>query len=304
MSEKNKMVFLTGATGFLGSRVAEALLEAGYGVVALKRKTSRMERCVAYRERIAWVDLDDESWPEAVRERQPQVFIHSAWAGVGAADRNDWDLQFINLIFFSRLLQLARDCGAKQWVAFGSQAEYGHIDGRVDESHPCQPITVYGTIKLAALALLEGFARLHALNYVWLRLFSIYGPGESEAWFIPSLVKNFSLGRAPALTGCEQRYDYLHVNDFAAGVIAVLARPEAAGVFNFSSNAAICLREVVQLVRQYTGSRVEPEFGALPYRPNQSMHLEGDSTRFYRTFGFSPRLTMREGLRCMIEARP
>ena len=217
-----------------------------------------------------------------------------------AAGRDDWKLQSTNLKLFADLLHIAGNASLKHFVALGSQAEYGFINGRVDETHPCRPDTAYGATKLAALALLEGCARQKKTAYAWLRLFSVYGPGEGEAWFIPNLIRRMKLGQSPQLSGCEQRYDYLHVHDLAAALLAVLRHPETSGVFNLSSNASLPLKEVVQLVKEYTGCRAEPELGALPYRLGQSMHMEGDSTRFYRTFAFQPKITLAEGLRAMI----
>ena len=80
-------------------------------------------------------------------------------------------------------------------------------------------------------------------------------------------------------------------------MVAVLRRPEKSGVFNLSSNTSLPLKQMVQLIREYTGCPAEPAFGALPYRPGQSMHMEGDSTRFNQTFAFQPQISIAEGLR-------
>lgn len=111
-------------------------------------------------------------------------------------------------------------------------------------------------------------------------------------------------GHAPRLTGCEQRCDYLHVHDLASAVLAVLRQPGKHGVFNLGSNTSLPLKQIVELIREYTGCRVAPVFGALPYRPGQSMHLEGDSTRFYETFTFRPQVTIIKGLRQLVAETP
>jgi nucleoside-diphosphate-sugar epimerase len=296
---RGRQIFVTGGTGFIGSHVCRALIQAGHSIICLKRKTSSLDRCVDFRERAQWVDHDSGSWAQAVIASKPRALIHCAWAGVTAAERDDWKIQGENIALFLELLRVAEAAGVKQFIALGSQAEYGPIQGRVNEAHPCRPATAYGIAKLACLALLEGFARQRKMSHAWLRLFSIYGPGEGSQWFIPSLVRQMKAGQAPQLTGCEQRYDYLHVHDLASAVLAVLRRPGSGGVFNLSSNASMPLKQVVQLIKESAGGRVEPVFGALPYRPGQSMHVEGDSTRFYETFAFTPQVTIVEGLRAL-----
>jgi len=285
-------IFLTGATGFIGSYIGSALSEAGHELLCLRRKTSDLRRCSAYAEKVSWTDSDSEwaAW-------RPQAIVHAAWSGVTAAERDDDKLQAANVDFFSRLLRTSAAAGTKRFVALGSAAEYGRINGRVSEEHPCQPVCAYGKAKLACLNLLEDFAAKDNLVYAWLRLFSTYGPGQGEAWFMPGLLKQLRAGQAPRLTLCEQRYDYLHVEDIAAGVAAVLDGPETSGVFNLGSNTSVPLKEIARRLQQLSGSREEPVFGALAYRPDQSMRLEGDSTKFYATFGFAPRFTLEQGLR-------
>lgn len=293
-------LFVTGSTGFIGSHLVRALLARGHEVVALRREKSNLDRCTDFARQVTWVNQDTGEWTQQVIAQKPAVILHSAWGGVTATERADWKLQAANLALFADLLHIAGHVPLSQFIALGSQAEYGPINGRVDETHPCQPDTAYGATKLAGLALLDGYARQTKLACVWLRLFSVYGPSEGASWFIPNLIRQMRLGQPPQLSGCEQRYDYLHIHDLATGVLAVLRRPGESGVFNLSSNTSVPLKQVVQLIREYTGCRAEPAFGALPYRPGQSMHMEGDSTRFNQTFAFQPQINIVEGLHQLV----
>ena len=297
-------IFVTGGTGFIGSHICRALIQAGHSIICMKRKASSLDRCMDFRERVQWVDHDSADWDQAITASKPQTMIHCAWAGVTAAEKDDWNIQGENIAFFVELLRVAEAAGVKQFIGFGSQAEYGLIQGRVNEDHPCRPTTAYGIVKLACLTLLEGFARKRQMSYAWLRLFSVYGPGEGAQWFIPNLVRQMKAGQSPQLTGCEQRYDYLHVRDLASAVVAVLRQPGKSGVFNLSSNTSLPLKQVVEMIKEYAGCRVEPGFGVLPYRPGQSMHIEGDSARFYETFAFTPQVTTLEGLRQLVAGTP
>lgn len=294
-------ILVTGGTGFIGSAVVRSLLLGGHEVIALKREQSSLGRCQDFVGQVEWINLDAADWNQRVSAAKPEAIIHCAWAGVMSAERLDWKLQASNLELFADLLHIAKQAGCQQFIGLGSQAEYGLINGRVGENHPCRPVTAYGATKLACLALLESFARQQVIRHVWLRLFSVYGPGEGSAWFVPSLIRQFQAGESPRLTGCEQRYDYLHVRDLAAGVVAVLQHPEPTGVFNFGSNTSMPLKELVGLVKKISGSQVTPVFGALSYAPNQSMHMEGDSTRFHETFAFKPATPIIQGLQELIE---
>ena len=297
-------ILVTGGTGFIGSHIVRTAVSAGHEVIALRREKSNLSRCGDFEKQVTWLNQDTPDWSQRTIAEKPAVIIHSAWTGVSAAERADWKLQATNLALFTDLLHIAGTVSLRQFVAFGSQAEYGPINGRVDETQPCHPDTAYGATKLAALTLLEGFARQNKMAYVWLRLFSIYGPGEGDQWLISSLIRQMKLGLSPQLSGCEQRYDYLHVQDLAEALLAVLRQPQKSGVFNLSSNASLPLKQVVQLIKKFTGRRVESAFGALPYRLGQSMHMEGDSTRFKHAFAFQPKISIAEGLRKLVEEIP
>ena len=294
-------ILITGATGFIGSHVAAALVDAGHKLICLKRSSSKLDRCTSYQREVIWLDTDSSGWQEKVISLKPEAMVHCAWSGVTAAERDDWLVQAKNVTVFAELLRIAADSATERIIALGSQAEYGTFNGRIDESHPTNSNSAYAAAKLACLAFLETFARQKKISYAWLRLFSVYGPGEGEEWLIPSLIRQFRAGKAPQLTPCEQRYDYLHVADLAAAIVAATTRNDTSGVYNLTSNTSTPLRQVVEKVHRYTASNIAPVFGVLPYRPNQTMHMEGDSTKFYHTFAFAPRISLDEGLRQTVE---
>lgn len=294
-------ILITGGTGFIGSHIIRATVSAGHEVVALRRAKSSIARCADFQKQISWLDSGASDWVQRAIAEKPEAIIHSAWAGVTAVERADWKLQATNLTLFADLLHIASATNLKQFIALGSQAEYGPINGRVDESYPGKPDSAYGATKQACLTLLEGYARQNKLSWVWLRLFSVYGPDEAEPWFIPNLIRQMNLGQSLPLSGCEQRYDYLHVHDLAAGLLSVLCQPEKSGVYNLSSNTSISLKQVVLLIKEFTGGQAEPRFGALAYRPGQSMHMEGNCTRFNQVFAFEPKIKIVDGLRKLVE---
>ncbi len=293
----HKKVLLTGANGFIGSRIGAALASAGHRLICVKRKNSDLRRWTAWTDQTIWVDLETDSWRSQIIAARPEAVVHCAWAGTTEGGRNDWTIQTRNLDFFSEVLQTVAGLPIRRIIGLGSQAEYGTIHGRINEQAQPRPLTAYGAAKAAAATFLDTFARQNKLSHAWLRLFSVYGPGEGHQWLIPSLINQFLEGQPPQLTECEQRYDYLHVDDLTRGALAALAQPEHQGVFNLSSNTSVPLRTIVQLVRDLSGSRVVPEYGALPYRPGQSMHLEGDSSKFFKAFSFVPLIAMEEGIR-------
>src|SRR5260370_38471518 len=92
-----------------------------------------------------------------------------------------------------------------------------------------RPTRLYGAAKVAAFYLTRQLAEQAGLRHAWLRLFSVYGPGDNEAWLIPMLIGEMLAGRRPRTTLGVQMWDWLHVGDVARALLGVPPRPEARG---------------------------------------------------------------------------
>lgn len=292
-------ILLTGVTGFIGSHLAEALLNAGYEIVALHRGSSDLRRLESVRDRLIWINNSDLNWEAQVLAQQPEILVHAAWlGGVSAERRDDWTAQLTNLDFLLHLLELLAQGPLRQVLALGSQAEYGVVEGRVNEDYCPRPTTAYGAVKLAALQILRTFCETRNLSWQWLRIFAAFGPREDQHWFIPYVITSLLASDKPLnMTAGEQRYDYSYVRDLAGAVCQVLgAGVEQSGVYNVCSNAPIELRKLVSVLRELTGTTVKVRLGALPYREGQVMHFEGNSDRFEFVFGPIVRTPLRSAL--------
>jgi nucleoside-diphosphate-sugar epimerase len=280
-------VLLTGATGFIGSHLAEAVLAAGYELVALRRTSSDLRRLVDVQTQVKWVNSDDADWKAQLLAYQPEIFIHAAWLGVSAGQRDDWPSQLTNLDFTLQLLELLAQGPLQQVIALGSQAEYGVFEGRVDEDHELRPNSAYGAVKLATLQVVRTFCETRGLAWYWLRVFAVFGPREDQHWFVSHVITSLLAAEKPLeMTPGEQRYDYSYVRDLAVAVCQVLqAELKQSGVYNLAANSATSLRDIVKATQEIIGSQAKVRFGAVPYRDGQVMHMEGNSNQFERVFG-------------------
>jgi UDP-glucose 4-epimerase len=291
-------VAITGATGFIGAAVTSELLSSGASVTVLSRQESnraRLSELSGYTG-LTYSRLSDKQLGNDLSALKPDVFLHCGWRGVAGSERNE-GFQFTdNIPSTIHSVELAVATGCRQWIGLGSQAEYGNLNQRLHEDAPVRPTTLYGKAKLAAGVTALGLCEAHKITGTWLRIFSTYGPGDSPNWFLPYVTQELIAGRAPQLTKCEQLWDYLYVTDFARAVIAV-AHEQADGIFNVGSGTAQPLKYYVELIRTELGASLEPVYGAVPYRPDQVMHLEADISRLKEITGWSPEVGTVDGLR-------
>ena len=291
--------FVTGATGFLGSYLVESLVRQNANVMLLVRHGSDLWRI---REQLPGVQLVEgdltrpTDWQHFVANFAPETVLHAAWYGVGNAHRNDGRQADENIRLTVALAQLAKDWGCRTFVGIGSQAEYGPYGRAISETDATHPTTLYGAAKLSACHLSRVCLASSPVRFVWLRLFSSYGPKDNPQWLLPGLVRDLQSGRRPALTAGEQRWDFLHVADAARAVVLAGSCDRAEGVYNLGSGQAVALRSVIERVRDLIDPTLPLGFGEVPYRPDQVMHLEADRSRLSAATGWEPEITMSAGL--------
>jgi nucleoside-diphosphate-sugar epimerase len=213
------------------------------------------------------------------------VIIHAAWNGVTADSRNNLKEQLSNLELLSDLLIAARDAGCKKFIGLGSQAEYGKLSQIATEDQIMKPVNSYGIAKILSSELIAKFCSLNEIDWYWLRVFSIFGKNESDHWLIPSLVKKVVNGEMVLnFSTATQKYAYLHVDDFSKMIHLIIDKMPApsTGIYNLSAKNAIPLKDIIEKIKVLCGNdQVELKFGRLPLRENQSIHLEGEMTKFF-----------------------
>lgn len=296
-------ILITGATGFLGSHVLDALLGAGHHIAALLRPGTDSWRIADRLSRISVIagSLDDPAASAAdIKAFAPEAVVNIAWNGVGNDVHND-PAQPRNLDGLRAFLDVAAESGTRHWIGLGSQAEYGPKDHPISEDEPPAPATAYGRAKLDACRMCETFCTERQIRFAWLRLFSCYGPKDKATWLIPSIILKLLAGEAPALTDGLQRMDYLYATDAAAAVLAVVDTAEASGVFNLGSGEAAPVRDIVAQIAALIDPQAELGFGAIPRPENAQMLMQADITRLKMVIGWAPSTPLHDGLAATVD---
>src|ERR1019366_552982 len=164
-------VLVTGAAGFVGSHLVRRLHSDGHSVAVILRESTRAWRIADILPDLAVIraDLSDlSSVHEQSRRFGPECAVHLAWQGVGNRQRNDV-AQMANLRWSFEFLQLVHALGCRNYVALGSQAEYGPYSQAISEDFVPYPTTIYGVTKLCHCLQAEEFCRTHRMRFAWLR---------------------------------------------------------------------------------------------------------------------------------------
>jgi nucleoside-diphosphate-sugar epimerase len=291
-------IFLTGGSGFVGAETLRLALDAGHEVVAHVRRDSAEQRLAPFAGRFVRIEIDlrdGQALAAELARHRPEVMLHLAWSGVANAARFDRRQITENIEPSCVLAEAAAAAGVGTFIGMGSQGEYGAGSLMREDSLP-QPTSLYGAAKVATLYLTRQLAAQAGMRHAWLRLFSTYGPGDNDGWLIPMLITEMLAGRRPRTTLGTQRWDWLHVEDVARGILAVATTPTASGVFNLGSGRAVRVRDIVERIRDLTAPGMELVFGEIPFRDDQVMHMEANIIRLTEATGWTPRIPIEEGL--------
>jgi UDP-glucuronate decarboxylase len=288
-------VLLTGAAGFVGSRVARVLLARGHEVHAVVRGThpSPRLRDVAGIRLLCGDVVDENDIRELVARTAPETCIHCAWVATPGEYLTSPD-NAVHEAAAERLGRALTENGCGRIVALGTCFEYAPSDVPHDEMSLLGPSTVYARAKLAAYERLALICEGTRTSLAWARLFHLFGPHEDPRRLVPSVTLALLDGRAAETTAGEQLRDFLHVDDVAIA-LATIAESRVSGPVNVASGHPVRVRDVVHHIGDLTGRPDLLKLGALPYAAGDPMAVTADVAKL-AACGFAPRRTLEEGL--------
>lgn len=287
---------LTGATGFIGSHVAETLLRNGHDVQVLIRPGADTWRIRDLLPELRVIHGDVLDPPSGL---QAECCIHLAWdvqPGKYLTSPQNTDYLCASL----RLAKILAANGCGRFVGVGTGAEYAlHGASPLRETDPTDPQSLYATCKLSLCNILEKFCAATRMEFAWARLFYHYGPKEDPRRLVPLIIHALKAGQCARLTPGEQIRDFLHVADTAGGLVS-LSESDLTGVVNIGSNRPVSVLTIAQTI----GTLLKrPDLivpGAFPYPPGEPMHVVADNTRLLQT-GWVERHDLTSGLQHTLE---
>jgi nucleoside-diphosphate-sugar epimerase len=300
-----RAVFVTGATGFLGTHLARALVAAGARVHALRRSPSSTTRLPC--EGIVWHEgdvTDAESLRAALRRSEPEVVFNLAAYGTTYDQKDDERAYRVNVEGGWNLWRAMEGMGCRL-VQAGTCGEYGAARGRVTEEHVCRPTWFYPATKNAAVVLLSTLASQSQREVVTLRPFGPYGAADYSNRVVPSVILSLIKGEEVRVTAGEQLRDYAHVSDHVAAFLLAATRTPArpGAIYNVGSGEVVTLRQLIESIARAVGAGAIElvRFGALPYRDTEVWEMCCDISAARRELGYSPRVALDEGIAATVE---
>ena len=301
-------IVVTGAAGFIGSTLAEALIAAGHEVVGIDAFIPYYPRAVKEANLARLLDTPGFRFGEVdLRTAELDPWLDGADAVIHEAAMaglmRSWsDLELYtscNIIATNRLIEACQRAGVQRFVLASTSSVYGReaIGG---EGQPLEPSSPYGITKLACEKLVLAHVASSGFPGTIIRYFSIYGPRQRPDMAYHLFIEAM-LDRAPITVfgDGEQTRSNTYVDDAVRGTMLALERGASGAIYNIGGGRTISLNEAIALIAGHVG--VDPIIIREPARPGDQRHTSADISRARQALGYDPTVEPTEGLRRQVD---
>jgi len=303
---------VTGASGFIGSHLSEALVNQGHTVLGIDCFTDYYPKSLKLANlaklaklkgfRLVEADLSSASLAPLVRGAEC-VFHLAAQPGVRAS----WGVSFShyvkdNILATQRLLEALKGKSVKRFVYASSSSIYGDAESLpTSEDVAPKPVSPYGATKLSAEYLCQIYFKNYSLPTVTLRYFTVYGPRQRPDMAFKIFIARIARGEEITVHGDgEQTRDFTYVADAVAGTI-LASRAASGSVYNVGGGKTASLNEVISIIESNVGKKAKVKRDAKAAGDVRS--TSADIRRIRSDLGYEPKTSLSEGLRKQIESQ-
>ena len=296
---------VTGAAGFVGPHLIQALLERGWRILALDNlRTGRIDHLEPFRGNAAFEfrrgDITDAAFlEETVSEFAPRTIFHlAALHFIPYCASHPDETLHVNLLGTQRLLNAGARADVESFVLASTGDVYQASLAPHKETDPLGTTNIYGLSKLWCEELLQ-LARLGGCRPRCLaaRLFNIFGPGETNPHILPAILEGFRNGGALRLGNLSPRRDYVYVGDVADALVRLSAYEGRETVFNVGTGRGTSVSVLVETLERLSGRRMRVEVDPQKVRKVERESLVADTSLIRRELGWAPAVSLEEGLR-------
>lgn len=277
-----KKVLVTGATGFIGYYVIEALIRSGCTVIATSSNEAKAKEKNWY-SNVQYIPFDLKQFDAAINYQNyfndPDAIIHLAWEGLPNY-KSAFHVEE-NLPRHFAFLKNLVDHGQKDITVTGTCFEYGMQQGCLNETMEAMPANSYAIAKDSLRKQLQALQHQAVFNLKWVRLFYMYGAGQNPNSLLSQLDRALANGDAVFnMSGGEQIRDFLPVEKVAANIVAIALQDKVTGIINCCSGVGVTVKDFVKNYLKDKQKNITLNLGYYLYADYEPMSFWGDKTKF------------------------
>lgn len=274
-------IFVTGGTGFVGRPITARLKRQKHQLLILSRTVSGSDYLKG--------DLANiDQWRKELEKFRPDLIVHLAWEGITNYHSAENSLR--NLTYSVNFLKTAAEIGCRSFLGVGSCQEYSRKEGKLNEALEPVPIDPFAFAKNALRFWGEKIAKEKEMQFIWIRLFYAYGPGQKANSLIPYLIRCIKEKQEPVIKNPLGGNDFIYIND-AADLIALIIKKSKGrdGVYNVGSGKLTAVCEIMNQV-----------YGKKDKYPKPKGYW-ADISKVQKEFGWRPKIDIETGVKKTLE---
>lgn len=264
-------VVVTGASGYIGRHVVDALIKMHHEVIAVDMINKGINTDATF------LSLDIFSDDIYNKLGRPDACIHMAWKdGFNHASDAHMGMLSKHYAFIKNMI----DGGVKYLSVMGTMHEIGYYEGCVDENTPTNPLSMYGIAKNALREASLLLAEKSNTALMWLRAYYILGDDSNNNSIFTKITQMEHEGKAsfPFVSG-KNKYDFINVDELAKQIATASTQSEITGIINCCSGKPVSLADKVNEFIEKNHYSIRPDYGKFPERPYDSPAIWGDNTK-------------------------
>ena len=288
-------LLIVGGGGFIGSNLALNAYKSNYTVFIISLNVPKVKI-----KSITYIQADITNFKQ-LKDRLSDYSFDYVVNLSGYIDHSSFmesgnemiDVHFEGVRNIIKLIDWSR---IKRFVQIGSSDEYGNLPAPQNEEMREEPISSYSLGKVASTQMLQMLQRTEKFPAVILRLFLVYGPGQSDNRFLPQIIQGCLTGDNFPTSKGEQLRDFCYVDDVSDGILSTLTNDNVNGeIINIASGNPLAIREVIEMVQKNVNFGF-PKFGQIPYRKGENMFLYADVSKSRKLLNWLPKVSIEDGI--------
>ncbi len=269
---------VTGSNGFLGQYLVKELRHKGYSVHEFTTNPkNKLQIKLNY--------SDTKSMKESFLKID--VLIHAAWTSGSRSNRENFELQNLNVIISENISRVAQEINLKRIIGIGSQDELRNNSKPWTDDEEFEPQSYYSEAKLATYNNLSESTE----QFIWARLLSVYGVGDPRDWILTKTVSALKLNKQLRVGKCDQLFNFTHIKDATDGIILLMEKGFI-GSANVATLESPTLKNSLDLLEDISGRK-----GLIKYGPYSDTRNQVRSPGILEVLGWVPKIKREIGFR-------
>ena len=289
---QTKKIFLTGGTGLIGKETIPFLLKENFEIYALTIGEEQTSSDVKY---VKANLFDKNEIDKLLSEIKPEYLLHYAWLSTGLFNDNS------NFDFLTSSIDLLKSFvkyGGRRVVMAGTYAEYGYHNEILKETMPAEPINIYSQCKDFVHQIAEAYCKNNNVSFGWGRIFSAFGKEKDPRRLTSDVINHLKADEAVTIRSGSLIRDYIYTKDIAAAFVAFLLS-DVTGTVNICTGKETSIHDYVMKIARAMNKENLVVFNE--QSSPQQVRVVGDSTRLNKEVGFTPKYTIDEAIKEILE---